>query len=53
MTELVHSGAVDRLDSSSSAGTFGIQAGEHRSLGKPSGGRQFPVSETGNLFPSS
>jgi hypothetical protein len=53
MTELVHSGAVDRLDSSSGADTFGIQVGEHRSPGKPSGGKQFLVSETGNLFPGS
>ena len=53
MTELVHSGAVDRLDSSSGADTFGIQVGEHRSPGKPSGGKQFIVSETGNLFPGS
>ena len=31
MMELVHSGAVDRLDSSSGADTFEVQAGEHRS----------------------
>jgi len=39
MTELVHSGAVDRLDSSSGADTFEVQAGEHRSPGEPSGSR--------------
>jgi len=51
MAELVHSGAVDRLDGSSGADTFKVQAGEHRSPGKSSGGKQFLVSDTGNLFP--
>lgn len=42
MMELVHSGAVDWLDSSG-ADTFEVQAEEHRSPGKSSDGRAVPI----------
>ena len=53
MMELVHSGAVDRLDSSSGADTFEVQAGEHRSQANRAVTGQFLVSETSSLPPGS